>query len=350
MHVVILIFLATLFTPVTAMDKILESESEIHKLELVRVADYNSCLEIERRREGAVSKDGYFLSELSGYINFADYLVLHPSPVHSRIFITRDIEDYVNSMQRDKKPTRLIIGCGHVALQSFCGVKMCSHSEDYFTVNIDNSNNPDVTGNIFAAVDYIFRAVVWDFVLFEGVPLHTGMLYNGKSFDEVSHIIANSLKSGGVWLVQQGQAWFPATIIIGDKKIETGVPAEWLSRSPEARKSIMRMICSEFSALTDDDVASFNSPDTLQIAVDSFFQKRGFRKAELKMHLEVDSTKMHAELAEVPWMKFFSEEEQDLREIGKHLYMGIEKIVGVDALLEGQGLAPLSCSAIVVTK
>lgn len=96
------------------------------------------------------------LWHLRHYVELPVSLTLKPSPSHVRIFASRSLDQYVEAMKRDGKPTCLIIGCGHEGegYGKVSGFRACHHNEDYFTVNIDPVNGPDILCDAFGARDY----------------------------------------------------------------------------------------------------------------------------------------------------------------------------------------------------
>ncbi len=196
--------------------------------------------------------------------------VLCPDASTSRVFIKRSFETYATECATDSRPTRLIIGCGHCRTNDGMN-DSCSHSSDYFTINICKEVEPDILGDVFRTEAQAFQPNSWDFILFENC-------FDSFRNEQLS-MIANSLRPNGAWIIGCNLHRFPSVITIAGESFEGGAS---LTDFPNHKDLMIQTIFTKSEKMVDEDTVSFTNHADVQTTVNSYFTAHGFKSAEIR--------------------------------------------------------------------
>ncbi len=255
------------------------AESNAHITEVYPIGEYSRFLE-EAKTSGVheLYVDGYSVP-----------VVLRPDASISRIFVRRSFEDYARQCAETGVPTRLVVACGRLGHPADPMASCPGHSEAYFTVNTSATMEPDLLGDVFHMPEQAFRPRSWDFITFEGLSC----FFDSYS-DERLRMIANSLRPGGIWVLNFDLSHFPSVIRIGATTFKGGMsPADFHDVQLREMQKLtpMRVFCIEAGKMRGGDTAVFDSFDDVRTTVSNFFKRRGFEGAEIRNTFLVSAEK-----------------------------------------------------------
>ncbi len=260
-----------------------KSEPAAHRTEVFPISDYPRFLK-EAKPVLATGRSDEFTPPEAPSMEAS--VALRPDASTSRVFISRSYADYARQCAERGEPTRLVVACGRLGhpRKSFKMIgeetyyECEGHSDAYFTINISTDMQPDILGDVFHMPEQAFQPRSWDFIEFEGFSVFFDC-YN----EQFLRTLANSLRPGGVWILNFDLHFFPSVIKIADRIFDR-VGTEF----DGSHGSTMRMICREAEKMEDPETAVFANGDDVRTSVNNFFTRLGFKSVVMRNTFLID--------------------------------------------------------------